>query len=139
MAKTYAAKKVQVVFNNQVLTGFMDGSFVEVERNSDSFTLMIGADGEGARAASADKSGTVKITLLQTSASNDVLSAVLIADELTNVAAAPLLIKDGSGRTLVSSPEAWVKKPAVVTFDKEIQGREWTIETDALAINVAGN
>jgi len=139
MAKTYAAKKVQLVFKGIPITGFMEDSFIEVDRNSDSFTLMVGADGEGARAASADKSAKITIRLLQTSASNDVLTASVISDELTNVGSGPLMIKDGSGRSLDSAAEAWVTKPAKKVYSKGIEGREWVLETDALLPFAGGN
>lgn len=137
--RTYNPKKVQVIFQNQILTGFADGSFVDIERNADQFALVVGADGEGARAASADKSGTVKVTLLQTSAGNDILSAALTTDEFTNVNTGPLMVKDASGRTLALAAEAWVKKYAPVSFDKEVKAREWTLESADLIIAVAGN
>lgn len=126
--KTYAAKKVQVVYGTHTLTAFMEDSFVELERNSDSFTLMVGADGESARAANADRSGKLKVKLLQTSPSNDILSTELNVDEATNTNAKPCMVKDGSGRTLWSTAEAWISKPANAVFSKGIEGREWTIE-----------
>lgn len=139
MAKTYASKKVQAIFGGVVLTGFMEDSFVEVDRNSDSFSLMVGADGEGARAASADQSGKVTVRLLQTSASNDYLTGCLVIDELTQLGAKPLLIKDGSGRSLDTAIEAWITKPPKKIFSKGIEGREWVIETDKLIMFSGGN
>jgi len=139
MAKTYGAKKVQVIYGGIALTGFMEDSFVDVERNSDSFTLMVGADGEGARAANADKSGKIKLLFLQTSIANDILSANLITDELSNTNSKSLMVKDGSGRTVINAPETWITKPPQVVFSKGIEGREWTLESDAVAMGVAGN
>ncbi len=139
MAKTFSSKKVQVIFANQRLTGFADGDFVSAEMNSDAFALVKGADGEGARAASADDSGKVTLTFLQTSIANDILSAALAADRLSEAGASPLLIKDLSGRTLVESPEAWVMKSASVDLGKEVKGREWVIECDVLKMVVGGN
>lgn len=138
-AKTYNSKKVQVSFLNQPITGFADGEFISAEMNSDQVTLVVGADGEGARAMSADGSGIVKLTLLQTSLGNDILTAALNKDRLTNLNVGPLLIKDVSGRTFVMGAEAWVKKFANVTLDKEVKAREWTLECADLQINVAGN
>lgn len=139
MAKTYSPKKVQVIVNGVPLTGFADGSFVEVEMSADAFTMVIGADGEGARAASADQSGTVTVRLLQTSAGNDVLSALLTADRLTQLGTFSLIVKDVSGTSLVLAQQAWVKKMANITFDKEIQAREWVIESDLLNVFAGGN
>jgi Protein of unknown function (DUF3277) len=136
---TYASKKVQIIWGGVALTGVMDDSFVECDRNSDSFTQMTGADGETARSASADKSGKVTVRFLQTSFSNDILSADLTLDELTNLNAKSLFVKDGSGRSLHSAKEAWITKPAKVVYGKGIEGREWVFETGELQMGAAGN
>jgi hypothetical protein len=136
---TYAAEDTISSFLGQIMSGTADGTFVKASRNNDSFELTVGADGSPARAAQADKSGTVEITLLQTSLYNDFLSQVLVTDELTKVNTGPLLIKDLRGATLVSAQQAWVKKFADVTLAKGIEARTWTIETGRLNIFVAGN
>lgn len=137
--KTYNSKKVQVSFLNQILTGFADGEFINVTFNADQVSLVVGADSEGARAMSADNSGQVKITVLQTSMANDILSNALITDRQTNINFGQLFIKDGSGRTHVFAQEAWVKKFADVVLDKDVKAREWTLESADLQVMVAGN
>lgn len=139
MAKTYNPKKVQLAIGTHLVTGYADGTFIQVDRNSDQFQVVVGADGEAARAASADKSGTVTVTLMQTSASNDFLSTALNTDELTNLNTMPLLMKDISGRTLVQAAEGWVKKYATIEMGKEIVSREWVYETGELLIAEGGN
>ena len=140
MAITYDPQKVIVTFKGSRLTGFMDGTFLSAERSGDSFAIAVGTDGEVARASLADKSGEVKLTLMQTSQGNDILSAALAADELTKLGTGTLMVKDSSGRTLLQSKDAWVKKPATVEFGKEIGGREWTLVCGNLEIvNIGGN
>lgn len=139
MARTYSPKKVQLAIGPHIATGYADGTFIQVERTADQFQVVVGADGESARSASADKSGTIVVTVLQTSASNDFLSTALITDELTNLNTFPVLLRDGSGRTLVQAGEAWVKKYATIELGKEIVAREWTIETGELLIFEGGN
>lgn len=136
---TYASNLVQLIFKGVPITGFMDDSFLDVERNADSFALLVGADGEVARAAQADKSGKITFRLLQTSASNDFLSAALVVDEATNANQGPVMVKDGSGRSVGASSEAWIVKPAKKVYAKGIEGREWVIECGKLIVNVAGN
>jgi hypothetical protein len=130
---------VIVTFCGATLQGFADGTFVAIERSSDSFTKHVGADGEVARTQSADKSGTVTVTLLQTSASNDVLSALAVADERTGLGTGPLSVVDASGRTVALCAEAWIKKPASIGFSKEAEGREWVFECGHLEEFVGGN
>lgn len=139
MAKTYNPRKVIVTFAGKQITGFADGTFITASRNGDTYTLTKGADGEGARSHNPDKSGTVVVTLLQTSSSNDVLQAQHDLDERTDQGKGPLFIRDLSGRTLVESPEAWVRKPADPEFGKEVGAREWTLECDELILKSGGN
>ena len=139
MAKTYDAKQVSVIVGGHIVEGLADGTYVTVTRNNDSFALTMGADGEGARAKSNDKSGTVELTLLQTSASNDVLTGFANADEISNSGQVPILIKDQNGSTLVEAATAWIQKPADVTFGKEIEERSWVLESDDLTLFVGSN
>lgn len=137
--KTYNPKKVIVSFGGQILTGFADGTAIEVERRNDSFSLTVGIDGEGARSANQDRSGSCKLTLMQSSLGNDILSNKLAIDEQTNLGTGPLMIKDLSGRTLVHSDEAWVKKPAPIQFGKEVSGWAWELECADLDVFAGGN
>jgi hypothetical protein len=136
---TYDPAQVFVTAAGTTLNqGIAKGSFVTVERNSDAFTTYIGSDGEGARSKSNDKSGTIKLKLMHTSDANDILSAFAKADEIANAGSFPMLIKDGTGRTLCMAENAWVKKMPSIEFGNEIGEREWTIESDNINIFVGG-
>jgi hypothetical protein len=52
------------------ISGYADGTFVQVDPSGDSFAKKVGADGEVARSMSNDNTHTVVITLLQSSLSN---------------------------------------------------------------------
>lgn len=136
---TYDPSKIILTWGPILFTGFGEGTFVEVERNADSFKLTVGTDGETARSASADKSGLVKATLLQTAAVNGLLSAQLLFDETTKLGKLPLMVADAFGTTLHSCPLAYLLKPAKTTFGKEVEGREWTIVCPNLASFVGGS
>jgi hypothetical protein len=136
MAKTYDPKDYSLIVGGHIVSGFADGTFLTAARNNDTFALTMGADGEGARAKSNDKSGTFVFTLLQSSASNPVLSGFHNADELNNGGQVPVLVKDNNGDTVIEAATAWVRKPADVELAKEITNREWTIETDSMNLIV---
>ncbi len=139
MAKTYDPKEFSVIVGGHIVGGYDDGTFIKAERNEDMWTTKVGADGEGARAKSNNKSGTVEVTLLQSSGSNDVLSGFALADELNNGGQVPVLIKDANGTTVVSAETAWIKKMPAVEGGKEIGNRVWVLETDNLNMLVGGN
>jgi hypothetical protein len=99
----------------------------------------VGADGITSRAKSQDKSGTITVTLAQTSSGNDIFSAAAASDELANTGVGVISVKDLSGRTQAFSAAAWVRKQANSEFSKEISDREWSIDCDNLEMFVGGN
>ena len=139
MVKTYDASKVAVIIGGFVMGGYADGSFINVEHDEDAFALQIGTDGEGTRSKTNNRAGTVTLTLQQGSDSNDVLSGFAAADQIGNSGLFPLLIKDGSGRTVHQATTAWIQKMPATEFGREAGQREWVIRTDELISFVGGN
>ena len=137
--KTYNAGDVAIIFAGIPFEGFADGTFVTVVRDNPSFNSLVGSDGEGARAKSNDRSGTITCTLMQTSLTNDALSSLALLDELTGDGVAPVLVKDNSGRTVASAETAWIEKPADAEFGREISNREWVLKTNDLSMFIGGN
>lgn len=135
----YIPEKVQLIVGGAIISGYVDGTFINVERANDTFSMRAGADGEVSRAKRGDKTGTVTITLLDTSNSNPILSAFHNLDEETGNGIIPILIKDDSGTTLIESAESWVRKPAVVELSNENTAREWMIDCAVLNILVGSN
>lgn len=137
--KTYSPVDVAVIYGGAIISGFADGTFITVSRDEDAFMKKVGADGEVARARNANRSGSVTLTLLQSSASNDVMAAFHAADSLSSGAALPLLIKDNSGRTLVAADAAWVKKEPDITRSKEIETVEWVLDCGQIVSFIGGH
>lgn len=133
---TYDPGRVLVDFLGQRITGFADGTFVMVERITDVFTSVAGADGEVGRVRSRDKRGKITITLAQFSDSNPILSAALAADELLGTGVGPVFIKDLEGNSIAQASNAWIVKPASMEFGKDMADREWVLECDDLTIFV---
>lgn len=126
--QTYSPDRIKVVVGGASITGFADGTFVEIEPLTDGVASVAGADGEVARAMSLDPRHTITITLLQTSRSNTVLSAIADADRVSGGGGAvPISITDLRGQTMFAGT-GWVVKKATATFAKEIEGREWQLE-----------
>jgi len=136
---TKRPQDVTVVWNGIPISGFASGTYVEFGRNSDAFALTVGSDGNAARAATADRSGFVRITLLQTSPSNAALSAAAALDEASGDGVGALLVKDLGGADLIAAASAWVKKMPDGEESNEITNRVWELETDNLEIFLGGN
>jgi hypothetical protein len=138
---TYDPDDVSVVALGIPITGYADGTFISIEQNEDDFSLMVGSDGDACRAKSNNRSARMTITLLQSSAANDLLSGVRALDILTpsGDGIGPFIVKDNSGRTLCAAEKAWITKPPSTTFSREVEAREWVLETDTMVWFVGGN
>lgn len=121
------------------ITGYADGTYINVERMADAFTSVAGASGEVARVRMRDRRGTVKFTLMASSACNDLLSALAAQDESLGTGVGVLYIRDSNGTTLANASNAWIKKLPSTEFGKDLPNREWEIECEALELTVGGN
>lgn len=134
--RNYDPKKVLVIVAGVPITGYADGTFVDLEEMSDGVVSQSGADGEVARSLSNDPRCTITITLQQTSASNAILSGLYTADRATGAGVFPVLVEDLLGTTTFLSGQAWIKKRAKAGFGKEVGTREWMIEAIATTPSV---
>lgn len=137
--RTFDPKKVIVTFGGAQISGYADGTFISIERNSDTFETVSGADGAVSRAKINDKTGTLTLTLKQTSPSNAILSALHKVDEDTGNGVVPCTIKDLSGDTEHISAFAWVQKPATWEAGKTINNTPWVIALAEYEPNIGGN
>jgi len=139
---TYAPDEVILVFGPVILGGFAEGTFVNWEYNEDFFNLIVGVDGESARGKSNNNSCRVTATLMQTSAANDLLTAIMALDILSpnGDGINPLLLKDNNGRTLQTAESAWIVKPPATSFNRSPDAnREWVFESNHGIPYIGGN
>lgn len=137
--RTYDPSEVIISVGGVPIGGFTDGTFVEIARDEATWTKTVGADGTVTRGKTNNFSGTITITLKQSSPSNDVLSGFLVADELSNSGVVPILIKDLSGNSTFFTAQGWVTTFAPSPFGKEINDRVWTIATTSIDMFVGSN
>jgi len=127
--KTYDPGAVIVTFGSLALTpGFGEDSFLEFDPADVLFTKKVGASGEVVRVRSRNRSGSFKLSCLQSSQVNDFLSAVAAADQLTGSGVLPFMVKDANGTTLLSSKNAWISDRPHAAFAKDAGEREWVID-----------
>lgn len=137
--KNYDPARVVVTFKGIPIRGYMDGTFVSVERDEDSFEKAVGAAGDVTRVRNRNRAGRATLTLQQSSPTNDQLSATVLLDEQTGLGYGPLMIKDLNGTTLASAAIAWLVRPASVSFADGAEGREWMIDCAELTLAVGGS
>ena len=130
--RTYAPDSISLSLGGVLITGYAPDSIVKHERNADSFTKRVGADGKVTRTASADRSGRITITLQQASPSNTYLQSLLLADEAGLAGTVPYLMKDNNGLTTHASGYAWVVRQADDDHTNEAGDREWILDCSDL-------
>lgn len=130
----------QVDFNvgGRDVSGYADGTFLDVEKNVDQATLVVGSDGDNTLALSQNRSGKITCTLQQSSPLNDYFSGLADALENRTGGVVPLIVKDNNGTTLASAKQAWIVKRSKTTFAKDPENREWVFETGNLVLTVGG-
>lgn len=131
IVKTYDPKKMTVIFGNIIISGYDEGTFINVETEGDGIKAIIGCDQEIVR--SIDPSSvlkTVTVTLLQSSSSNDKLSQIVDKDNQSGDGIMPLVIKDLTGTSYMISDQAWItKKPNLQRGKEAGDGKcEWVFQ-----------
>ena len=137
--RTFDPKQVIVTIGGVPMSGFSDGTFLEVDRNEPTWNIVVGADGLVTRGKTNNFSGTLTLTLKQSSPSNDVLSAFMAVDEATNAGVIPVLVKDLSGNSIYFSARAWITQYPNSTFGKDITDRQWVLSMDEADMFVGSN
>ena len=139
-ADTYDPASVIVTWGSLTLSGFAPDTFCNVEREENAVTKTIGADGFGCYTINRNRSGTVTVTLMQSSATNRVLSRAAIQDEITGDVSYPLTVRDiRSDETLCVAHSARIQKMPASAFGKELGTREWVFTSLKIDISVGGN
>jgi hypothetical protein len=120
MADTFDFKKVSTIADGVIITGWMDGEVISVEKNEDDVIPHVGAGGDVTYAESADKTGTITLTLKQTSSSLPHLQELRKSKKVF-----PIQILDVSSRVYkTGGTEARILKMPSRTYGSEVQGVE---------------
>lgn len=116
----YDFKKVSVIVKGQIMTGFMDGTAVTLEKNEDNVVPHIGADGSVTYAESNDNTGTLTLTFKQTSSSLAYLRQ--LARNKSNVPTS--VINNNTGAAKYNSSYGRIIKMPGEEFGSEVSGVE---------------
>lgn len=128
MADTYNFKKVTVTMDGFIVTGYMDGQPIGVEKNENDITPHVGADGEVTYAESADQTGTITLTLKQTSAVLPQIQALRKSKKMFDIS----VVDSNTGKYQVGGTEARIMKMPARNFGTEVQGVEIQIHVAKL-------
>lgn len=132
---TFDPSKLVLNIAAQLLTGFKS---IKISRDEKTWQYKTSTDGKRIRIKNLNRQGTFEVVVQQDSHANDILSALVGVDDLTNAGEVPCALLDGNGTTVAAATNACVEAPAEVTYDKEDQDRTWTIKCADLRVFVGG-
>ena len=138
---TYDPTKLVVIVGGVIVSGFIDGDFITAKRDEDLYMKRVGADGHVARARNANKSGTIEITLLQSSPAVNELAALVALDNFYfdgDVLIPISILSPGSNSELVVSTQSWLKTPPEMVFAKEVSDRKFVFDCGDLKLSLGG-
>lgn len=139
--RIYDSNQVQVAFAGVPVQGYADGDFLTITHETDAFSDVVGTDGQVSRSKTNDRRATVEIILMNTSPTNDLLTAIYLADLNSpgGAGVGSLLVTDLNGTSLYTAGAAWVMKAPDVTYGREANERTWTLRVDSLREFTGGN
>jgi hypothetical protein len=125
----YDPDLVQVIFAAVPLSGFAEDEFVSIEEDGKIFDFVKGVDGDISRSKIKGVTALLTVTLMQTSKSNAVLSAIVTQDLLSGGGAgvSPCMILDANGVSMFAAATSWVEQRPKAGYGAKAGPREWKI------------
>ncbi len=133
--KRYSFLDTIMIINGVEITGWDEGDdVIAIERRTDSISDKVGASGEMMVSVSADKSGTFKVKLQQTSPSNSYLMDLMALQEESGELFEPVAIRfqDTYRQDLASGTQGYIKKPTDMKRGKMGASQEWEFVVERL-------
>lgn len=124
---TYNPKKVTCALGNHIASGFAEDSFITIDYDGDGTSHVVGVDGEVVRSINPSNVYVLKLTLQQTSKTNDYLNKMYKKDQEEGTGTFSVNINDILGKQKFTGEIAWVRKPASWVRGKQANNREWEI------------
>ena len=126
---SYDPKKVNLVMNGKIITGFASDSMITIARNEDTVTTLVGVKGDVGYSENANESGTITVTLMGTSSSLPYVRSLALKRK-----AVSLMIVDANDSSSVNVAEerCRVIKPPDITRAKEIGSESVSIFVPSL-------
>lgn len=119
--------------------GFVDGTFISINKDMMPFTSVKTADGQMGRLYQSDQTYTITLTLHCGSFSNDVLTKFWQLDEISQRGKFSLLVKDSSGSDLFFSTNTWIEGLPTLTKSASVDTRTWILRSSQAVINIGSN
>lgn len=139
MTKTFSPEDVNLFINGFEVTGFDSESFIDVIPNSDYFQHVPGIRGKHSRKRLRDRSGTVRVRLMQTHPDNEIFTRIVQTDDFNYTGLLNITIVDVGGQTYYQYGNCYITGIPSTTFNSSsLQAREWTINYEYVISDYLG-
>jgi hypothetical protein len=130
MVKIYDTNELTLLACGIPVSGFAVDSVVKMERTEAAFVSKTGVDGQTTRSKTNNRHVKITFHLMQSSSSNDALSALHNIDLAASNGAgvAPSMILDRGGTSSYICSKSWIAKAPEPEFGQSAGAREWIIE-----------
>lgn len=142
MVDTYDPKKHVITFGGKAINaGIVDGTFFSLTRTSPTLSLRGGSDGGQTMVVNNDRSATFEVTYRAGSQTNDVLEDLRQPQDSEPgvYEVGTLLLKDMSGRTVISDENAFITTTPDVEGSQDEPSRTWQLMLPKPTITVRGS
>lgn len=121
---TYSPQDVTLIIAGYQITGWQS---ISISRTKKGFTDITGIRAKHTRIRNRDSSAILSFSLVMTVQSNEVLSYIHELDLDEGTGRLVITLKDGSGKSVFSSNEAYITGYPTATFSGQIEYRNWEI------------
>lgn len=116
---TYDPRKVNLILNGRVITGFNSEGVIKITRNEDIVTTAVGVKGDVAYSENANESGNISFVLMETSSSLPYVRELALKRKPVQVT---ITNANDMGAVQVAEEDCRILKPADANSDKEVGG-----------------
>lgn len=132
----YSSREVAVSWGLVDFEGFSGDNILTMAYTSELTGETVSADGKLATHITPDRTGTIKVEVMQTSKTNIILSALLAAqnnsEDSASIYKSDFAVADPSGSVLAIGRNAYIKKAPDVGLGVETSTYEWTFYCEKL-------
>lgn len=125
----YGLDNIKAAHLGVPLSGYGQGGALSIEKKEADYDVQAGVGGDAVFWKKGARIYEIKVTILQTSIVNALLSAIRIADVASGngQGIGPFIVKDLFGSSLFVAGQARIMGPPKTEFSNEPKDREWLI------------
>lgn len=139
---TYSPTDVKITLAGVSIEGFSSDNVVSISRESPLHSQKMAMDGSVCITRQRYSPWKVKISLAQSSESNDFLSGLvklIQENDIPIMEYLPLIIKDNSGTSFFFAKDVWVSELPTFDYGQSLNTREWELTCNDVEYNIGGN